>query len=344
MNQAGFRTGRSCVDQCFALRQLIEKSLEMQLAVKINFIDFKAAFDSVHRDSLWKVLRAYGIPEKIVNIMKNTYEGSECCVKVDGEVTGWFPVTAGVRQGCIWSPLLFGVLIDWVLKNALDKNDMGIVLERRRSSRYQQQRLSDLDFADDIALIDEPEMRLQFSTSQVEEKGARVGLTLLPILTHRNVRKQTKARIFQAVVITTLLYGAETWNSTVQEEKRLSAFYNRCLRRMIGVTWQDHMSNEQLFKLTGQPPLTNLLRRKRLTWLGHVVRMASTHIPRRLLYWEPPGRRKPGRQRMRWRDTVARDLKQASVTFEEAQRLAQDREAWSALVKALCGAPMTAHE
>ena len=70
-------------------------------------------------------------------------------------------------------PLLFSILIDWVLKHALDKNDTGIVLEQRRSSRYQQQRLSDLDFADDIALIDETEQRLQYATSQVEEKGSK---------------------------------------------------------------------------------------------------------------------------------------------------------------------------
>ena len=110
--------------------------------------------------------------------MKNTYDGSTCSVNVDGEMTDWFEVTTGVRQGCVWSPLLFGIVIDWVLKNSLDKNDLGIVLERRRSSRYQQQRLSDLDFVDDIALIDESEQRLQYATSEVEEKGRKVGLTI----------------------------------------------------------------------------------------------------------------------------------------------------------------------
>ena len=73
---------------------------------------------------------------------------------------------------------MFGIIIDWVLKNSLDKNDLGIVLEKRRSSRYQQQRLSDLDFVDEIALIDESEQRLQLATSKVEEKGRKVGLTI----------------------------------------------------------------------------------------------------------------------------------------------------------------------
>ena len=74
-----------------------------------------------------------------------------------------------MRQGCVWSSLLFGILIDWVLKHALDEN-AGVVLERRRSSRYWQYRLSDLDFADDIALIHDTKERLQHATSLLEEK------------------------------------------------------------------------------------------------------------------------------------------------------------------------------
>ena len=70
-----------------------------------------------------------------------------------------------------------GVLIDWVLKHALDEN-AGIVLERRRSSRYRQYRLSDLDFADDITLIDDTVERLQHANSLLEEKGSKVGLTI----------------------------------------------------------------------------------------------------------------------------------------------------------------------
>lgn len=77
--QAGFRKGWGCIDQMFTLRNIIEQCSEWNAPLFINFIDFKKAFDSVHHKSQWKILRAYGIPSKIVNIGK-FYEHFECSV------------------------------------------------------------------------------------------------------------------------------------------------------------------------------------------------------------------------------------------------------------------------
>ena len=63
-HQAGFRHGRSCCDQIFALRQIIEKVAATDSKLLVNFIDFRKAFDCVHRPSVWNILRCYGIPEK----------------------------------------------------------------------------------------------------------------------------------------------------------------------------------------------------------------------------------------------------------------------------------------
>ena len=89
--------------------------------------------------------------------------------------TEWFEITAGVRQGCIWSQLLFLILIDYVLKHSLDDNKLVMVLEKRISSRYPEQKLSDLAFADDIALLDNTEEKLQKATDEV--RSAKAGLT-----------------------------------------------------------------------------------------------------------------------------------------------------------------------
>ena len=72
-NQAGFRKNRSCVDEITTLRLIVEQSLEWNSSFYINFIDYEKAFDSVDRDMLWKIMRHYGIPEKIVNLVRSLY-------------------------------------------------------------------------------------------------------------------------------------------------------------------------------------------------------------------------------------------------------------------------------
>jgi hypothetical protein len=91
-NQAGFRKGRSCINMVFVLRKLIEESAEFQRALYVNFVDFEKVFDSVFREALWKVLREYGITEKMISMMKALYEGFECTVIHEGNLFAYFQV------------------------------------------------------------------------------------------------------------------------------------------------------------------------------------------------------------------------------------------------------------
>ena len=70
---------------------IIEKCLEQQLPCLVNFIDFKAAFDSFHRPSLWEILRFYGIPNKMINIIKNSYQDTTWAVKAEGSISTFLP-------------------------------------------------------------------------------------------------------------------------------------------------------------------------------------------------------------------------------------------------------------
>jgi len=112
--QAGFRPGRSCNDQIFALRQILKTVTAGCNPTTFNFIDFRKAFDSVHWPALWKILRMYGFPEQIISILQNLYQDSKCAVRTNGDTSEWFTVLTGVRQGCILSPLLFAIVMDWV--------------------------------------------------------------------------------------------------------------------------------------------------------------------------------------------------------------------------------------
>ena len=112
--QTGFRKGRGCTDQIFTLRNIIEQSIEWNMPLFINFIDFKKAFDSVHRNTLWKLMGSYGIPNKIINLVKCFYNNFKCSVILGNTISENFIIKSGVRQGCVLSPILFLMTIDWI--------------------------------------------------------------------------------------------------------------------------------------------------------------------------------------------------------------------------------------
>ena len=84
--QAGFRPGRGTTGQSFILRNIMEQSIGWHSSLHVNFIDFEKAFNSVHRDSLWLIMRSYSIPSKVINMVKALYADFECTV-VDGQDT-----------------------------------------------------------------------------------------------------------------------------------------------------------------------------------------------------------------------------------------------------------------
>ncbi|KAJ8386311.1 hypothetical protein AAFF_G00175070 [Aldrovandia affinis] len=168
--QAGFWKGRSCSEQIFTLRNIIEQCLELQTILIINYIDFKKAFDSVHRESLWQIVQLYGMPSKYMNIFRALYRNSTCQVRTSSGTTDDFDIVTGVRQGCILSPLLFLIVIDFVTRKTLAATNFGI--------KWGQDRLTNLDFADDLALISHTHYALQEMTSNFHEHGGKVGLRI----------------------------------------------------------------------------------------------------------------------------------------------------------------------
>jgi hypothetical protein len=93
--QGGFRKGRGCVDQVFALRNVSEKNLEKQKDLYLGFMDLEKAYDKVDREGLWEVLIIYGVSGKLVQAVKSFYEESEACVRVCREESEWFDVRQG---------------------------------------------------------------------------------------------------------------------------------------------------------------------------------------------------------------------------------------------------------
>jgi len=116
----------------------------------------------------------------------------------------------------------------------------------------------------------------------------------------------------------------------------LEAANHRWLRGILGITWRDKVTNEEIRKRTGQTLLEKMIRDRRLRWLGHVTRMDEVRIPKQTLQWEVAGfKRRPGRPRINWRDTVNKDLQRVGLTWGEVEASAKDRQTWRQRV-ALC--------
>ena len=113
--QAGFRKERSCGEHIHPTTDSRTKP-GMENTCYVNFIDLEKAFDSIHRESLWCILRHYGVPCKIVTIIKMLYEGFKSKVICGQNLTEEFDIKTGVKQGCILSPFLFCLAIDWIMK------------------------------------------------------------------------------------------------------------------------------------------------------------------------------------------------------------------------------------
>ena len=90
----------------------MEQSLEWRMPLCINFIDYEKAFDSLDRNVLWDLMANYGVPSKIISLVKNKYEGTSCCILHEGGLTESFSIKSGVRQGCLLSPFLFLLAVD----------------------------------------------------------------------------------------------------------------------------------------------------------------------------------------------------------------------------------------
>ncbi|KAK3096295.1 hypothetical protein FSP39_025444, partial [Pinctada imbricata] len=105
--QAGFRAVRSTREQIFILLNIVEQAMEWNSKLLVCYIDFEKAFDSVHRDELWKIMRSYGIPSKLVKMTKAMHSKSECAVQTGSGLTEWFQFKSDVKQGCYMSEFLF---------------------------------------------------------------------------------------------------------------------------------------------------------------------------------------------------------------------------------------------
>ena len=138
------------------------------LTTVLCFIDFKKAFDSIHRGTMMKILKAYGVPPNLLRAIESMYAGSRAKVVTPDGNSEEFDILAGVLQGDTLAPFLFVIVLDFALRKAISgrEQELGLTLTPRRSRRYPAVVLTDLDYADDISLVSNPVEQAQELLSQ----------------------------------------------------------------------------------------------------------------------------------------------------------------------------------
>ena len=134
--QCGFRTGQGMVDMIFSLKQIQEKCIKQNRPLYTVFVDFTKAFDTVHRETLWKILWKIGYPDLFVHLIASLHKDMKASVSLNGELSKPFDVQNGVKQGCVLAPSLF---LSKALNCAFAGCDKGVIIQSKSGATYSTQ-------------------------------------------------------------------------------------------------------------------------------------------------------------------------------------------------------------
>jgi len=146
--QAGFRKGKSTMDNIFVLSHLVQREGRTEgneRRLYALFADLSAAFDNIDRDTLWRILRDMKLEEGLIRRMEKIYESTEVMVRTEEEISESFMTRRGVRQWCVLSPILFNLYMAGINEELRNRKIGGIEVGNTR--------IWELAYADDIVLL-----------------------------------------------------------------------------------------------------------------------------------------------------------------------------------------------
>jgi len=154
-------------------------------------------------------------------------------------------------------------------------------------------------------------------------KAAAVVRRLDNVWRYSTLSLKIKLDLYTSLIVSTAIYASETWKSTARIRQQLDVFHQSNLRKILGITWKDHVTNLEVLSRTEQRRLQDIVAERRLLMAGHITRMPPGRPANHAMSWTPRGSgRRRGRPTMTWRSTFKEDLVDRGVDWNSVRTVA----------------------